>query len=116
MSNWRRAVKIPVTLQKLVLERRSFIALTVFLVGLYSPPVAFLASGFHRYFGLSLRPYLDYFEWLALAFGLVCCLVAPFLPREPLGKKFVFLAVAIMSYAADLLVSTILSVAAFGMP
>jgi len=98
-------VKIPVTLQEIVLKRRSFIALIVLVVGLYMPIAYFCAAGLDYRFGLSLGRYINFLGGYSFAFGFLCCLVAPFLPKVSLGDKFAYLAAAIAVYIVDTFLS-----------
>lgn len=77
-------------------------------------PAGFAASGIHYQFALSWRPYLDYFEWGAAAFGLACCIVAPFIVKVPVAKNILLCAVAFAIYVFDLFVSAFVSVLVFG--
>ena len=95
---------------------RSRVAVVVFALGLLALPAAFTAGSLYHRSGepISWRPALDYFEWLAAAFGLVCCIVAPFLLKVPLRRR-VFLSLgAVAIYAIDLGASTVASIAIFG--
>jgi hypothetical protein len=97
---------------------RSRVALLVFVLGLLALPAAFTAGGIYRRSGepASWRPALDYFEWLAAAFGLACCSVAPFLLKVPVRRRILLSLGAVAIYAIDLGISAVAGVMVFGPP
>jgi hypothetical protein len=104
----------PAPIKEFLRAKRSGVALFVFGLGLLALPAAFIASGIHYHFSLSWRPQLDYFEYGAAAFGLVCCVSAPFIPAVPVVQRFSLSFVGLVLYVFDLIFSAVASIMVFG--
>jgi len=104
----------PAPVKEFLRAKRAGAALFVFGLGLLALPAAFIASGIHYHFSLSWRPHLDYLEYVAAAFGLVCCVSAPFIPAVPVVLKFFLSFVGFALYLFVLIFSAIASIMAFG--
>lgn len=111
-------MRTPAPIQTFIAAKRSRVALLVFAFGLLALPASFAASGVYHRFSepASWRPALDYFEWLAAAFGLACCIVAPFLPKIPVTHRIFLSLGAVAIYAMDLGVSAVAGMVVFGPP
>ena len=111
-------MRIPATFSHFVAAKRSGAAVIVFAFGLLALPAAFVAGGIYHRLGepTSWRPALDYFEWLAAALGLACCIVAPFLARFPITQRILLSLGAVTIYILDLGVSAVAGMPLFGPP
>src|SRR5262245_41778111 len=108
-------MRISAPIQSFLRTKRSGTALLLFALGLLALPAAFTASGIHYHFALSLRPYLDYFEWGMAAVGFACCVVAPLIVQASVAKKLLLVIVAVGAYVLDLFFSAIASMVTFGL-
>jgi hypothetical protein len=111
-------MRIPARFENFIAAKRSRLALLLFALGLLALPASFIAGGIYHGSGepVSWRPALDYFEWLAAAVGLACCIVAPFLPKIPVRHRIFLSLAAVAIYAIDLGVSAVAGMVVFGLP
>ena len=111
-----RIMKVPAPVQELLAAKRSGVALLVFVAGLLALPAAFTAGSIYHRAGepISWRPALDYFEWLAATLGLLCCIIAPFLPKISRMRKIFLCVAAVCIYILDFACSLIASMIVFG--
>lgn len=111
-------MRIPVPVVEFLNAKRSGVALLVLSVGLLALPAAFTAGGIYHRAGspTSWRPALDHFEWFAAAFGLLCCIIAPFLPKIPIVRRIFLSLAAVAIYIFDLGFSAVAGMVVFGPP
>src|SRR4051794_22701096 len=84
-------MKIVEGIQTFLSIKRSRPAIWIYAAGLLALPSSFAASVLNYHLELSWRPYLDYFEYAAVAFTLACFVVAPFIPKMRLAYKLICL-------------------------